>query len=280
MIPVGNSGLVGPPRVRSGITALYRGMVAYFEAANIGVPILLGLKARDRWDTSRVVMIDGVFDGSNPAKPIKAGTFGAPWQKQSQNPRELASWPRPFTLSIRGVDRTRLDDESAQLEAMDQLIESTFQAVWNATDERGRNVGQANVEWGEGIWMVPPVQQAFGRELLVNCTHKEVLFDRGSPIAFPSIGTMTKTLESPNPSAGATASVASTGGGTAVIGGLTNTRASMLGMHLVLSGFASSGNNGAFPIIFWPGENGLVITNANAVAPDANNGAGTWSIAP
>jgi hypothetical protein len=280
VIPVGNSSLVGPPRVRSGITALYRGIKAYFEQNGIEAPVFLGLKARDNWDTSRVILIDGTFDGTSPTKPLKAGTFGAPWQKQSSNPRELASWPRPFTLSIRGVDRSRTQDEGAQLEAMDQLIEATFQAVWNATDGAGRNVGQANIEWGEGLWVLPPVQQSFGRELLVAGIHKEVLFDRGWPIAFPSVGTLTKVIRSPNPCAGSAASMVSAAGGTALVGGLTNTTATMVGQHLVLSGFATPGNNGTFPIAFWPGDSALVIQNASAGAPDQHNGAGTWSIQP
>lgn len=267
------------PRVRSGLNALHRAVAAYFKAVGNDTPVHQGLKATNSWETSRIVLVDGIWDGSSAPKPLKAGTFGPPWQKASHNPRELASWPRPITVSIRGVDRRAPDSEAAQTEATDALIETTTQALQNAIDpETGRSVGQANIEWGEATWRIPPVEQSFGKELLLLILHKEVLFDLASPLVQASVGPMNKELVGGNPFAGGGASIVQQAGQTAVVGGLRNCDSSQVGMNLTLSGAAAGANNGTFRIVFCVGPSGLVIANAAAVAPDANDGAIAWQV--
>jgi hypothetical protein len=286
-MPLTAPGFVGPTTTSS-LVALYQSVSAYFQALSVNAAVYLGLKERDRWDTSRVVIIDGEFDGSNTPKPRAAGRFRAPWQKQSTNPRELVGWERPVTLSIRGVDPTQPDSEAAQVQATEALIELTVQAVHNATAidaVTGATVaiGQANIDWSEGrtVWVDAgsATQQTWGKEFLVGFTYKCVFFDAALQVVTPTPALGKNLLSTPQ--SGIHASIATAKGSSAVVKGLGFCTPAMAdGSHsLQLSGAATSANNGTFPIAFFLSPTSLVIANAAAVA-DANNGSISWAVVP
>lgn len=285
MTTPGVPGFVGPT-ARSALVALYRSIAASFAATGNTAKVYFGIKARDNWDTSRVVIIDGEFDGTIQPKALPAGQLFAPTQKNSYNPRELVSWVRPATLSIRGVDPSNPDAEDVQTEASEALIEATLQAVQNAvytpTPAAGAPavaVGQANVDWGKCTWLQPPTQQPYGKEFLLALTLRCVFFDVAQATRIPVVGTVTKNLLDTRNS-GRAASVAASGGGYATVTGLAFRSFADVGGTLTLSAFDSGGNNGAFPIVQVLSSSSLQIENAGAVAPDAANGAGVWSVAP
>lgn len=268
-----------PPLARSALVALRRAIDADFQAHQVDAAVYLGLKYRNSWDTSRVVLIDGEFSGEGAPRALNAGQLRAPGQKASFNPRELAAWPRPLTISIRGVDKSALDDEDAQLEAQEALVEATLQAVWNAVDpQSGKAVGQANIEdWGPMLWVQPPIQQSFGKELLVGLVLRCVFYDRAQmtvvPTAAPPSRTMLNTAVSGNGAA-----ILSSSAGVAVVGGLGYASADWVGLGLELSGAASPGNNGTFPIVGLPALRQVTVQNAGAVPGDANNGKILWRV--
>lgn len=278
---------VTPPA--SGLVALYSSVSAYFTNLAINAKVYLGLKYRDLYDTSRVVIIDGEFDGSNTPRVRSAGRFLAPWQKQSTNPRELVGWERPVTLSIRAVDATDPDNESKQVAATEALIESTIQAVHNAmaVDTEGNNIaiGQNNIDWRESkaAWVDAgtATQQTWGKEFLVTFLYKCVLFDLPVAVAFPTPSLEKGPLLS-NPQGGVNATVvsASSVSGTAIIGNLGMRSPADVGFALKMLGAANAGNDGTFPIAAYLSPNSVVIANANAVAPDANSGNIAWQIVP
>jgi hypothetical protein len=274
------------PRIRSSLVALKCAVKDYFEQVGIRAGVYLGLRARDLWDTSRVVLIDGEFDGANVPKPMSAGEFLPPGHKQSYNPRELILWERPITASIRAVDEARIDDEDAQTEATEGLIEATVQAIHNATiinptTQLPVPLGQAGLEWGKATWVNPgtSTQQTHGKEFLVTFIHKTVLFDAAELYVKPTPQLQKGPLLN-NTRGGINAVMTSVAGTSAVISGLGLCHPSYVGMSLTLSGAANGGNNGTFPIIFFNSPRSLVITNAGAVAPDANNGSITWQVGP
>lgn len=287
-MPFGPPGFHGPTATSS-LVALGDAVSSYFEAVGETAEVYLGLKHRDRWDTSRVVIIDGEFDGSNTPKVRSAGKFGPPTQKNSYNPRELVAWDRPVTLSIRAVDPTDPDSEALQIQATEKLIETTVQALQHAmaTDSTGANIGigQANIDWADSkaLWCDPgsATQQTWGKEFIVGFTYRCVLFDLADYVTDPTPnlqkGPLLNTLMS---GINARIASASTGASTAVVTGLGFCTPGMVGMTLELGGAASAGNNGSFPIAAVLSVSSLVIANEDAVAPDANNGAITWSVQP
>ena len=277
-----------PSSIVSSLPKLRDALVAYFTAQSITSKVYLGLKYRDLWDTSRVVFIDGEFDGSNTPRVRSAGNFGAPWQKATYNPRELVAWSRPVTLSIRAVDPTQPDSEDAQIEAIETLIEQTVQGIHNATlvDVAGvaRPVGQNNIDWqdSKAFWCDPgtATQQTWGKEFLVSFVYKCVLLDVYQPQASPrpqlQKGPLLDTLVS-----GRNLIVEALAGTSATLGGFGGMcQQSWVGMSIRLSGAAYAGNNGTFSIVYFAGPNSLVIHNAAAVFPDANSGAIAWAIVP
>jgi len=75
---------------------------------------------------------------------------------------------------------------------------------------------------------------------------------------------------------GATASITAAAGGKMTLTGLTGITRSMIGYGLVITGAASGGNNGTFPITDVLSSTSVMVSNGAAVAPDANNGAISW----
>lgn len=180
---------------RSGLLALRRALRQYFEVQDVEAEVLLGMAARGLWARSRVVLIHGQFDGSEAPKSMRGGTLGPPTKKQSFNPRELAEDNLQLTVCIFAVDREHLTDEEAQEAALENLVESTIQGLWNAIDPvSGFNVGGPAIEWGDYLLVQPPVQLAYGRERLQYCTWRSPFFDIAQTVVFPTVTTLTKEL--------------------------------------------------------------------------------------
>jgi len=76
---------------------------------------------------------------------------------------------------------------------------------------------------------------------------------------------------------GSAASITTVSAGDATITGLSGMTATSVGHFLTISGAASSGNNGTFLIDSFISGTSVTVSNPNAVAGDANNGAITWT---
>jgi hypothetical protein len=280
--------VTAPVTPQSAVCALYEAVKADFAARAIGAQVFFGLKYRDLWDTSRVVLIDGDFNGSNVPSTLDAGTFGAPWQASSTNPRELIGWERPLTLSIRGVDPSNPDSIVTQTQATEALIEATVQSMHNAfytyTDPNLGVVtyplGQNQLRWGKAKWVNPgsSTQQTWGMEFLVSLIYRCVLYALPVPIQ-----TVTQAIAKqvvPNRRSGTAATLESMAGTTVIVGGLAFVGYDWAGTHLTLSGAANSANDGTFPIAAVVSPTEVAITNAAGVVPDANSGSLSWSVGP
>lgn len=183
---------------RSGLLALARGVRAYFAGTNVSANVAVGWTARSRIDNqgeggaNRVVFIPGVLDPNTGApKAMKAGTFDRNGAQnhiaQSPARRALAWWHEPITVSVWAVDPERPQDEEAQIEATEALLEQTVRAIHNAVDpETKAPVGFANVEqWGDPVWTVPPGENSFGRELTFPIVLLVPLFDQEQDLVKP-----------------------------------------------------------------------------------------------
>ena len=189
----------------SGLLALKSSLKEYFLIQDIPAEVFLGLRARNWWQKSRVVLMTGKFDGSDTPRPMAAGQFGPPTKKSSNNPRELAEWNREVTVSIFAVDPTNTTSEEAQNTALENLIEWTIQGLWTATvapqpvgallaNLKAPNVGGPSIEWGDSLWMQPPLEGAFGRELLLYITYRTPFYDQTQGTQTVKIGAITPTL--------------------------------------------------------------------------------------
>jgi len=76
---------------------------------------------------------------------------------------------------------------------------------------------------------------------------------------------------------GAVANITVFSAGESTLTGLTGMTASSRGRFLTVSGAASGGNNGTFEISEFISATSVKVGNASGVAPDANNGAITWT---
>lgn len=184
---------------RSGLLGLVRGVAAYFGANMISAQVVAGWKARDRKDNAgpgganRVVFMPGDFDaGAGGPKPLPAGRISrnAPqnFPELTGDGRALAWWEYSATVSVWAVSIDRPQDEEAQIEAVEELLEQTVRAMHNAVDPATATpAGFGNIlEWGDAAWTLPPKEQAFGRELCFGFTLLVPLLDQPYGIAFPS----------------------------------------------------------------------------------------------
>lgn len=76
---------------------------------------------------------------------------------------------------------------------------------------------------------------------------------------------------------GVAATISAVAGGKATLTGLTGMAAGSTAHNITLSGCATAANNGTFAITDYISATSVKIANANAVFPDANSGAITWT---
>ena len=77
---------------------------------------------------------------------------------------------------------------------------------------------------------------------------------------------------------GAAASIPALAGGLATLAGLAGITSDMVGQAVVVSGAASSPNNGTFRVVAFVDATSVQIANPSAVVPDAKNGSIAWSL--
>lgn len=268
---------------QSGLSSLKRAMQAYFDSISVDATVLVGLRHRENWNLTRVVLIPGKFDGSPTPRPMAGGKVLAPTQAASLNPGELQSWEREITLSIFAVDVANKDDPEAQNAALENMLEQTIQACWSGIDPQAppgtKPAGMAGITWGDTIVIKPQAQNACGDEILLQFSHKTPLFERSRGFMVPSFTLDEQMLDSET--SGRAASISSVASGLASIVGLGGFASpTWVGGTITLSGAGFTANNGTFPIAGLTSSSAIVISNAAAVAPDANNGRIVWSVTP
>lgn len=168
----------------SSLIALANGVRAYFVANGITAIVApVGWRERAKitnqgpGGASRVCFIPGDFDASGAPKASRGGALVSP-KHTHLNPRQLLGWDRACTVSVWGVDPAALSDEQAQIAATETLLELTIRAMHSAVDpDTQKNVGLADIRWGEATWTIPPLEQSFGREVLVSFVHRATFFD-------------------------------------------------------------------------------------------------------
>jgi hypothetical protein len=163
---------------RSGLLYLRDSVAEYFTA--FGVPAVVApvglhyrsfqLNVNAPGGGNRVVFIPGVFDGDAKPKPRKYGALSRTTRNAGAvvNPRELASWERPFTLSVWAAPQPG-SASSEYDEGLEDLLEQTVRGLQSA--------GAASIRFGEVLINSPPVEGAFGAELLVQAMQVGPLFD-------------------------------------------------------------------------------------------------------
>lgn len=265
---------------RSGLSALKRGIAAYFESISEPAEVHVGLAARNRWEVPRVILIPGHFDGSTTPRQMAGGAIGEPKQKASVNPRELSSWNRELTFSIFARAEVTPEDPELQNEALEQLIEHTRQGCVRAVDpDSGQYAGGAGLVWYDSLNIAPPVEFPAGSELLVYARMLTPLYDQPQPVTFPTIA-LTKTVVGPGMQ-GANASIVSVSSGLAAVSGLGGlVRGEWLNQFLTIAGASTSANNGTFPIVGITSQSAVVLQNPAGVAPDSANGSISWRLDP
>jgi hypothetical protein len=201
------------PEMRSGLIALSDGVRAQFDT--LGVPAVVtpvGWKYRSfvvnqgPGGAARVSFMPGKIDPSSPAPPkvADAGTFEQPtftsnggrFNGLNANPRRLIDWRRIVSLSVWAVDTTDTSNDELQFAALENLVEATYAAMHNAVDPvTGVNVGLADINITQAVYTRPPVEGAFGMELVAYFEHLGPLYDNPIGIVIPTANPITRQFE-------------------------------------------------------------------------------------
>jgi hypothetical protein len=188
--------------IRSGLIALSDGVRAQFASLGVTATVTpVGWKYRTfvinqgPGGANRVCFMPGKIDPSspNPPKVLDAGVFEPPRFGNAgaglgnANPRRLVSWRRVVSVCVWAVDTTDTSNDELQFAALENLWEQTYAAMHNAVDPvSGVNVGLADVDFTDCVITRPPVEMAFGLELVAYFEHKGPLYDNAIATAFPS----------------------------------------------------------------------------------------------
>jgi hypothetical protein len=193
---------------RSGLIALSDGVREYFGAQGITAVVTpVGWRYRTfqvnqgPGGGSRVCFIPGRIDPTMPGAPkvMPAGAIRQPSTSSPpgvpragsllagvRNPRPLRNWDKIVSVSIWAVDTSDVNNDELQLAATEDLLEATVQAMHFAIDPDTKiPVGMANVVIDEAVWVLPPVERAFGRELVLFLTQPGPLYAPAKDIATP-----------------------------------------------------------------------------------------------
>lgn len=173
----------------SSLIALANGVRVYMKAVNPAVVVgVTGWKQRSQQlnqgtpGANRILFIPGDLQGRDGA--LERG------RKPSSNPRTLLEWKRIVTMSVWAVDASspaNLDNDEAQIAAVENLLEQAIQAVHLAVDPDTKTaVGAGNIHWGGVRWSVANQEMAFGREVLVDFQQSSVFFDRPNTVVYPT----------------------------------------------------------------------------------------------
>lgn len=182
-------------RIVSGMSALFKGVKAHFQALEPEdkVVVVFGYRERAKQQNqgqggaNRVIFLPGDPDGNGgelAATPRDVGNFEVTQivddeEQRVAEIRPLASWERQFTISIWGVDNDAQRDELAQAAAAEDLFEETLRAI-----EQFKGAGGPNIAWGRVKWTVAK-ENTFGTELLVACAIAHPLLDAPDEVTFP-----------------------------------------------------------------------------------------------
>lgn len=175
------------PTIVSGLLTLVDGVQAYFDAAGLGTKVLATFnrerfRQRNQGDgtANRVVFLFGGEDDDETLGELVGARHNS---GTSRNPRELFTWKKRGVCSIWAVDTSALEDERAQIAAIENLLEQTVRAV--------QNVARNDVEWGRMRVGKGPKENRYGTEILLEFEHKGPLYDVTYDVVTPG-GTITR----------------------------------------------------------------------------------------
>jgi len=106
-------------------------------------------------------------------------------QQAHTEPRAILQWDRMVTLSVWACDSTALDDEHAQIEAAESLLELTLQAIRRAVHTESLRSFFGSIEFGTVREMVTSKELYNGVEFQVDMSLSSSLFDRQLEITRP-----------------------------------------------------------------------------------------------
>ncbi len=163
---------------RSGLLRLRDSVAAYFLEWAVGAVVApVGLKYRSftlnasPGGANRVVLIPGEFDGSNAPKARKYGALSRETENHASvnNPKEIASWERPFTISIWSAPVPGLSKEEGDtIGAAEDLLEQVVRAILES--------GMADITLSSILINSQLQENGFGVELLLSGSQRSPLF--------------------------------------------------------------------------------------------------------
>jgi len=174
-------------RYRSSVPDLVDAVGAYFTANNVGAVAVYGSRERTKQNNQGLGGANRVAfapsDDGGKAGRIVAVKHPGPRRTTDDEDNETArraifDWEHVLMVSIWAVDASDPENERAQLEAVETLLEHTINAV--------QSFAHANAIWGDVTWTPQPVERVFGRELRVGLTYRHPMFETENEIVRPS----------------------------------------------------------------------------------------------
>lgn len=165
---------------RSGLLQLVTDVRSYFTGLAAGTSVVFGWKEPPKQlnqgtgGANRVCLIPG-DEGGDGGSFLAARNVG-----DTRVSRAIVDINRIVTASCWAVDTTNAEDLSAQMEALETLVEQFIQAVQSSP------AGCANVEWGALRYVSPLAERRFGAEARLTFTMRHGFMSADRDIAVPN----------------------------------------------------------------------------------------------
>jgi len=196
--------------IKSGLLAAVATVQTFFDDNSVVANVEVGWKRRPRQDNqstggaNRVVFIPSLDKGAGgklvpvrfPGPRNVRDASAADPTKVIANVRSLLEWERSVQISVWAVDPTGREDESKQIEAVESLFEWTVRAI------HGSPGAFASLVWGDVTW-TPPIERAFGLELLADLTFRHPIFDSPRELVYPDAAAVHRTPYTEDAASGA-----------------------------------------------------------------------------
>ena len=159
---------------RSGLAALVEHVTGYVAARQPGTSVVYGKRERAKQTNQGDGGANRIAFKLVPKKPHALS--GAKWPGGSPA-RSLVTWERLVEVSVWAADANDPNDETLQLQAVEDLLEVAVQAI--------HDFGRADIVFLDVTPNEEPVERSFGVELVMTFKQKGPLFDEQLETQFP-----------------------------------------------------------------------------------------------
>jgi len=163
--------------MRSALIYLVDSVRSQFVARGIVASVAVGWRAHAKTAAGAARVVFEPSEDGRGGRLLQPGQAGKRDLGSGLRARALADWERAVTVYCWAIDVACPNDQRAQIETVETLLENVVRAV--------QTCQAANVKWGAVSWPVSPVERVAGAEVSAAFVLTSPLYDWEIETGFP-----------------------------------------------------------------------------------------------